>query len=229
MMRSHKLIYCLMFFICTSFIISSEDILPAWVNSIRERQGLSMLSEDHLLTRTAMNYCKELNTFGRLSHKDQYGNNALERYRRIKGTAVSVGEILGAGNNEEKILLSWMESQSHRDVILHKDWTHYGMGIYAAQDWEIIVMLFARNLVPDLVIVKTSSGIEISGHIVISGISQVIIKDNTRIIQPDSYNRDEGFFQFILSPEKITPCLKLGYLNKIQFFIITNVIYPFKY
>jgi uncharacterized protein YkwD len=119
----------------------------AWANSLRAGRGLTALEADSLLERCAREYAQELAASGSLTHRDSRGRKALGRYREAGGSAVRVGEVLGAGSGLAAVTAAWGASPAHAAVVLRPEWTHAGAGAARRGSSEVWVLLFAEQAV----------------------------------------------------------------------------------
>ncbi|GEM_PF-1286720 len=171
----------------------------ARINELRKANSLHALERDHLLESTASKYAKQLGARGIISHRDQSGNRAMDRYRREGGTPVRVGEIIGAGNNFDSIWKLWIKSTTHREVILDPLWSHVGIGIDETNG--VYVILFTTHYTRNLkVTLKKSDGIS---YVSVTGIMDTSLIATALI--PTIYAGSKT------KKAKITPILFVGY------------------
>lgn len=112
------------------------------VNAARAKIGLPGLQRNATLERSAQAYADQMHRENFFGHTDPKGKTLQDRidvvgyYSRdvssdcqcIKGYAL--GENLARGQRSaDEVVRSWMESPSHRDAILSKDFTDLGVGM----------------------------------------------------------------------------------------------------
>jgi uncharacterized protein YkwD len=100
------------------FAAAAEDNPLAWANALRSRVGSVSVEADPLLSKTAASWAGALAAAGALSHKGTDGSSALDRYQRLGGTEVRVGEILGAGPDLAAVEAAWEKSPDHLPLVL---------------------------------------------------------------------------------------------------------------
>jgi len=116
----------------------------ARINDLRQQNNLSILSYSQELETVGTQYGLELRTQGRLSHTDVHGQGPAQRVQALVPQYWRVGEILGAGKNNEDILQAWLQSPSHRKVLLNPDWNKVGIGETLYSGGKILVVLFVK-------------------------------------------------------------------------------------
>lgn len=99
------------------------------LNSYRARHGLSPLTPDSELTGAAQAYAQEMVSNGYFSHTDRHGANPMVRATMAGCSWRSVGENLASGyTTTEQVIQGWHGSSSHRQAMLRRVYTRYGMG-----------------------------------------------------------------------------------------------------
>lgn len=218
-----KKILCLLFLTLTAPLF--PDSLENEINGLRKSEDLSLLKNDPLLAATALKYCKELLTYRSLAHKDVYGKGALERYRALGGTSLEVGEVIGAGSSEKKIIEAWLQSPPHKKVIRYSRWTHMGSGRVRVGDKILIVLLFTIKKTDNLLLTLKEQQAVLTGNS--PGNHPLRIQIDSCLIPP-VYRKKNGEFRFNI-PGEIPPLiLHLGYIDENNRFIPTDVLYPRK-
>ena len=217
----------------------SEDQLEQqiinWINNQRSKHKLSQLEKSVLLQRTATKYVREMRRLNYLSHRDPYGNTALQRYREIGGTALRVGEIIGAGTNIPLIEEAWLKSPTHRGVILDPNWTEIGVGcIHYIENNKtrniLLDVLFSENYIANLQITDKGNKIEISGNFkspIREKVSEPVMIDGLSQIKTSHWRKSSGFFSYVIQKDKLDRdniFIRLGYQNKRGNIIITNIL-----
>ncbi len=128
------------------------------VNAARTKEGLAPLQRDITLETSAQAYANNMHDEGFFGHTDPSGHTLQDRfgavnyYERsmsddcqcIKG--YTLGENIARGQRSAKeVVQAWMDSPSHRDAILGKDFTDLGVGIQSG----VWVQHFGGLLTPD--------------------------------------------------------------------------------
>ena len=127
-----------------SSLEQTESEIFALVNEQRRRGGLKALEWDDELARLARDYSGKMARGGFFDHHDSEGKTVVERaeHARIKDWA-KIGENLfyceGTDKFSRLAVRGWMESPTHKDNILDRDWNRSGIGIYEARDGGIYV------------------------------------------------------------------------------------------
>lgn len=209
----------------SSLLFALPSILES-INQIRQKEGVPLLLEDPLLSRTASLYSQQLYQQGRLTHHDRYGSRGLERYRNQGGTTATVAEILGAGSIQQEVITAWLASPSHREVLLHRDWTDYGAGTFAGEETTVFVVLFTLKKIRELRWNVSSVRLQLNGRCIAPEEGPPHIQLIRGKILPQSWDSASGTFTFDLPRENIPLCIRLGYLKPGGGFHLCNVIYP---
>ncbi len=123
----------------------SEKIMLALVNEERRKRGLSMLIVDDKLERVARSYASEMMTHGFFSHVSLVdGSTALERAIRGDVSFSVVGENLAYAPDVYIAHQGLMNSQGHRENILHQEFGRIGIGVIDGGIYgKMFVQLFA--------------------------------------------------------------------------------------
>lgn len=109
------------------------------MNKVREAAGLRPLRSSPSLRTAARGHSRSMLEFGFFSHDSVDGTAFSERIRRYYSSrgwkTWSVGETLLASQSvvdARAIVAAWLDSPSHRDVILDSTWRDAGIGaLYA--------------------------------------------------------------------------------------------------
>lgn len=132
------------------------DVL-ALVNSARANAGLPALKRSEPLERSAQAYADQMNRENFFGHTDPngktlqdridvvgyYSNSVSSDCQCIKG--YTLGENLARGQRSaDEVVRSWMDSPSHREAILERDFTDIGIGIQSG----VWVQHFGGALLP---------------------------------------------------------------------------------
>ena len=104
----------------------------ALINQQRSNNGLSTLSNNGKLASAALAHSKDMAVNNYISH---YGNgDPLSRVQSAGYSPSLVGEIIYAAptayDNAYSAVSSWMNSASHKEVILTSGFTEFGVGYY---------------------------------------------------------------------------------------------------
>ncbi len=114
------------------------------VNRERRRRNLREMFWSDELSETARNYSRRMAKGNFFSHFDDNGKSVVDRVRgdNIKGWS-QIGENLfycqGIDDFDAFSVKGWMNSPTHRQNILNRDWTDSGIGIAQSKDGKIYV------------------------------------------------------------------------------------------
>jgi hypothetical protein len=202
-------------------------ILP-WVNQLRHRWGLSQLVEDQRLQRTASLYAAELVARGVLSHVDERGRRALERFRDQGGTSILVGEIIGSGPDLQSITAAWENSQSHREVVGNPLWTHCGGGLALGGDSDVWVVLFTSRRIDPLEMTVVEGGYELQGRLDPKGGAgrEPVLLSGIEMLEPLHWDPQTGKFSFLIPRQRGEIFHRLGYRSRSDALIVTDTFRP---
>jgi len=143
------------------FSEDSRQLLSS-INDIRGIYHLIPLQSDPILTAAAEAYAEECVRQGYISHKDRKGDFAVQRVRKMGGTAVKVAEILGAGQNVDSVISDWMGSPAHGAIILNNEWSHAGGSVAQTEKGFVVIMLFQMRPFSRIDVEVVSSGLQVS-------------------------------------------------------------------
>jgi hypothetical protein len=194
----------------------------AWVNGVRRSARVQPVREDLLLSRTAALWAARCAAAGFISHRGDDGSTALDRYRSLGGTEVSVGEILGAGPDVARVEKGWMASPEHRRLALSRLWTHAGWGSAESGTSRVTVMMFAQKLVEQLVIAGGPGGLALTGVFLPEDAERGALYDGLDEVAPSAWEPDGRAFRFDLPSDLIARYLRLGYVTRDGRFTLTN-------
>jgi len=142
----------------------SDDQIIIAINEIRVSRGLHGLSGDSAASSAAKEHADELARRHTLSHWGLDGSRVAERYRSAGGTGLSAGENLGAGDSIHIIIDAWMNSPSHRDNLLNKDWNALGIGSSQLEGGRIVlVAVFTTSSWQTLSVNGTQDSLRLTG------------------------------------------------------------------
>ncbi|MCB5252655.1 MAG: CAP domain-containing protein [Candidatus Cloacimonadaceae bacterium] len=124
-------------------------------NIERSRHSLKALAYDSGLARLARFHSQNMQKRGFFSHRDPQGYQVTERQKRYYPTLVvsNIGENIGRFRNEagtftpQELVSGWMASPSHKENVLHPDYTHLGVGIAIQGDTMYATQNFATPLI----------------------------------------------------------------------------------
>jgi hypothetical protein len=197
-----------------------------WLNDLRRKQGLSELGRDPLLERTAAAYAADLKRRGLLSHVDDLGRRALQRYQAQGGTSVLVGELLGSGPTPASVTAAWEASASHREVLSNPLWTHCGAASVSAGGTSIWVLLFTSHRIYPLEILRRAGGYLIRGRLAPDrGVEPVLLSGIERI-DPLHWDPESGEFSFSVSLDRGEIYHRLGYRSSDGALVVTDTFFP---
>ena len=193
------------------------------INTVRLEHGLNSLDQDRILAATAENFAADLAARGALSHRDSSGGTALDRYRRLGGTAFRVGEILGAGEDLAPIVDRWIESDSHHAVLTSSAWTHAGIGVKRRGKIFVFVALFARLRFADLRIKSQKAHLIIEGRLIGAG-GRPVLQAGGADHQPVWWRPDTGALRFVVPAGQVGYFGRLGVREEDGTFTVTDIV-----
>ena len=116
---------------------TSERVVFCLINRARAAHGLRRLGNDRRLVRVARRHSADQVRFGFVGHRSPRRGALLNRMKksgfgRGRGSW-SFGEILGGGRGRNYatprfIMREWLRRPIHRHAILHRGFTHMGVG-----------------------------------------------------------------------------------------------------
>jgi uncharacterized protein YkwD len=123
---------------------ADENEILALVNVERQRNNLNALVWDNQLAEIARNYSKRMAAENFFDHFDPQGADVVTRAKIAKLKHWSkIGENLFSVENlidfDAFAVKNWMESPTHRQNILDKDFNTAGVGIVKSEDGEIFI------------------------------------------------------------------------------------------
>jgi hypothetical protein len=178
-----------------------------WLSRYRAGHSRAPLATEPALERAAAAYAAVLAASGRLAHRDGEERRALARYRSAGGTAVRVGEILGAGPALEAVTAAWEASPAHAAAALDSRWTHAGAGSAplgpapgpgTAPEARVWVVLFAEQRVEDLKITADQAGYRVAGRLPEREAGPPVLLSGLARIAPEAWDPASGQFAFHL-------------------------------
>ena len=198
----------------------------AWVNPLRAQRGLPELDRDPLLERTAAAYAADLERRGVLSHVDERGRRALERFHAAGGTTVLVGEILGGGAALPSVTAAWEASAGHREVVLNPLWTHCGAAAFRSDAAAVWVVLFTCHRIYPLEILRRTDCYLVRGRLNSARVEEPILLSGIETIDPLHWDSASGEFSFSIPLNREEIYHRLGYRSPGGGLVVTNTFYP---
>ena len=196
------------------------------LNPLRSSQGLTELTADSLLERTAAAYADDLARRRVLSHVDEQGRRALQRFRAQGGTTVLVGEILGSGPDLGAVFAAWQASRSHGEVLFNPLWTHCGAAGVPSGGGGIWVVLFTSHRVDRLQIIESGAGYLIHGRVNPGHAVEPVLLSGIEAIDPLLWDSSSGEFSFRISRDRGELYHRLGYRLPSGALLVTNTFFP---
>lgn len=138
-----------------------ERAILDFVNQERAKTGATPLQLDDTLQSTARSHCDDMFLRSYFAHDDPDGFSPADRISQAHRQLIGLtGENIWTGTNIDlsdhqktaaAIMNDWMQSTGHREGILHKTYTHIGVGVAirgrdvkATQNFATIVALTNR-------------------------------------------------------------------------------------
>jgi uncharacterized protein YkwD len=110
-------------------------LLAEQINAERARHGLAPYQFDAAVAATAADHSADQAARRTMSHTGSDGSNAGQRLTRNGVTWSSWGENVGAGFNDPAALLqAWLNSPTHRPIVLSATYTRVGAGVATASN-----------------------------------------------------------------------------------------------
>jgi len=201
--------------------------VAAWVNRLRLQRGLSQLATDPLLERTAASYAVDLAGRGVLSHVDEQGRRALQRFRAHGGTTVLVGEILGSAATLGPVAAAWEASAEHLEVVLNPLWTHCGAATaQRAGSNAVWVVLFTPHRIDPLEISRCPEGYLVRGRLAEPLAVEPILLSGIEMVEPLHWDSRGREFTYLISPDRGQIYHRLGYRSRNGDVVVANTFYP---
>lgn len=98
-------------------------------NIERERAGLAPLQLDNQLSEVARRKSVDMATENYFSHESPTYGSPFDMIESFGITYYSAGENIAKGQTSpQEVVQAWMDSEGHRQNILHPDFTHIGVG-----------------------------------------------------------------------------------------------------
>ncbi len=128
------------------------------VNEVRKLHGLKPLSWSNAITEIAKKHSQDMNERSYLSHISPEGEDVADRYKKanfVCAKELSNGDVLKGGENlaeisypddftgiGTRIVQSWMDSPSHRENLLFKEYRAEGIGVVVSGEVIYITQNF---------------------------------------------------------------------------------------
>jgi uncharacterized protein YkwD len=121
---------------CATFNYEYEAQVAAMINTERQQLGLDPLVLNGILTQTARAHSVDMVVNKFMAHTGSDGSTAKERIARAGFSGSWWGEII-AGGTPSIAVKWWLNEPGHRDVIVSKHYTDFGVGyaICPGQGW----------------------------------------------------------------------------------------------
>jgi len=119
---------------------NNEQSIANSLNQIRNENGLSSLIQVYELTQAGRRHSRDMADHNFTSHTGSDGSNFIQRIQEAGYNNWTVaGEIIGwgFGGNAGSIVNWWMNSPSHKSIILSSNFKDFGVGyaINPGSDW----------------------------------------------------------------------------------------------
>lgn len=123
----------------------AEREIAELTNAVRNSHGLPSLETNEALTKSARGFAEYLAGGGEFDHEDADGNGPEERAAQAGyGDFTAVVENLASGDGEADawtVMTSWLESQPHRENLIHADATDLGVACAASASSAYVCVL----------------------------------------------------------------------------------------
>lgn len=119
--------------------LANEQSIADLINQERSSNGLPPLNLVSELTQAARRHSRDMADNNFTSHTGSDGSNAGQRMLEAGYNWTTWGETIGwgFGGNPESMVDWWMNSPTHRAIILSTNYTDFGVGyaLNGASDW----------------------------------------------------------------------------------------------
>ena len=120
--------------------LANEGAITDLINGQRDAHGLAALPLVPELTQAARRHCRDMADNNFTGHTGSDGSDAGQRMQKAGYEGTAWGEIIGWGFGGDPALMVdwWMNSPTHRDIILSSSFQHFGVGYAynASSDYE---------------------------------------------------------------------------------------------
>ena len=120
----------------------SEKGFTRKINGARGNGGLGKLSLDPELSKAARVHTREMVRKAELYH------TPTESLKRRVTNWIMLGENVGVGGTVSSLHEAFMNSQGHRDNVMHPLYRHVGVGVLKAGDRMWVTIIFEANTDP---------------------------------------------------------------------------------
>ena len=121
----------------TSASTSQESDFVSRINSERSSRGLRTLTVKSDLVAVARDWSERMAAEGAISHDPNLAS-------KVSGWTM-LGDNVGKGPTVSSIQKAFMESPTHRDIILEGDFNQVGVGVYQSGSTLYVTQIFARR------------------------------------------------------------------------------------
>lgn len=121
----------------TSASTSQESDFVSRINAERSSRGLRTLTVKSDLTAVARDWSEQMARAGAISHDPNLAS-------KVSGWTM-LGDNVGKGPTVSSIQKAFMESPTHRDIILEGDFNQVGVGVYQSGSTLYVTQVFARR------------------------------------------------------------------------------------
>lgn len=131
-----------------SGLTAEESLMLSLINKERTSRGLQPLQVDMRLMGTARAKANDMAVNNYFNHTSPTLGTPPEQMRAagITGYTVLGGENIALARSVEEAFTNFMNSDGHRQNILHPRYTHVGIGVVNGSAWgKVIVQHFAGN------------------------------------------------------------------------------------
>ncbi|WP_242500400.1 CAP domain-containing protein [Tropicimonas sp. IMCC6043] len=119
---------------------ASTDEIAARVNATRRSKGRATLTRSAKLDKAAMGHARDMARRGYFSHKAPDGTMPRARTLRAGYRACLVAEnIAYRWRTPEQVVTDWMNSPKHREIMLLREVTEFGVGYASGDFWVLVV------------------------------------------------------------------------------------------
>jgi uncharacterized protein YkwD len=111
---------------------SGEELVAlAELNRQRQANGCAALQASKELQVAAVRHSEDMARSGTFSHTGSNGSNFSQRARDAGYRYTPTGETIGAGyTSSAAVVLGWMNSQGHRDILMNCANNDIGIGLH---------------------------------------------------------------------------------------------------
>lgn len=156
-----------------------------------------LVSSDDLinLSRNHLYYLLEIDE---ISHIGSNNSTLSQRIEDSNVTALTYGEIIGFSHSLEDLFKAWLNSESHKNVIVDPKWNFIGVAVEKTGDVYVSVITFSSG------ILKAIKYDVIDNVIIVTGnyIQEPIFKSGNKTINY-YINKEENTFYFKTVNNKI--------------------------